>query len=207
MRWQTIDLCSSGALVDMSTADWALVISLFSVVISLASFLWNVWSKFIYPKPKVGVSLSMVTAFHPRAPRDPDPVRALRLSATNMGPGEVTLQSALLMIWPRWFSDKSYGLLNVLPRFPESTDYEAEYDGLGGGPFAGGFPKKIAVGETFSVYLVPDHETLARGNYHRVGFNDSFGRMHWAPVRAILTALPSIREACERSGKNWRVRG
>ena len=188
----------------MTTADWALAISICSAVVSLASFVWNVWSKFIYPKPKVDVHLSMVTVVHPRGPRDPDPVRVLRLSATNMGPADVTLRSALMMFRPRWFSDKSYGLLNVLPRLPESTDYETEYDDLGGGPFAGGLPKKIEIGETFSVYLVPDHETLARGDYQRVGFDDSFGRMHWASRRDIVTMLPSIREACERFGKNWR---
>jgi hypothetical protein len=190
----------------MTTADWALIISLVAAAISLASFVWNVWSKFIFPKPKVSVSLSMVTVVHPRGPPDPDPVRALRLSATNMGPAEVTLRSALMIFRRHWFSDKSYGLLNVLPRLPESTDYEAEYDDLGGGPFAGGLPKKIAIGETFSVYLVPDHETLARGDYQRVGFDDSFGRMHWAPRRDIVAVLPAIRKACEKSGKNWRAR-
>jgi hypothetical protein len=188
----------------VTTADWAFVISILSAAISLAGFIWNVWSKFIYPKPKVDVHLSMVTVIHPREPRDPDPVRVVRLSATNIGPGDVTLRSALMMFWPRWFSDKSYGLLNVLPRLPESTDYEAEYGDLGGGPFAGGLPKTIAVGETFAVYLVPDHETLARGDYQRVGFDDSFGRMHWASRRDIATVLPFIREACERSGKHWR---
>jgi len=40
----------------MQTADWALVIGLFSLVVSVASFIWNVWSKFIYPKPVVRVS-------------------------------------------------------------------------------------------------------------------------------------------------------
>lgn len=87
-----------------------------------------------------------------------------------------------------------------------STDYEAEYE-MGGGPFAGGFPKKLGVGESFSVYLVPDHETLAKGNYEHVGFDDSFNRMHRAPRRDILRALTSIREACQRTGKDWRSLG
>jgi hypothetical protein len=39
---------------DMTTADWALVISLCSVAVSLAGFVWNVWSKFIYPRAKEG---------------------------------------------------------------------------------------------------------------------------------------------------------
>lgn len=189
----------------MQTADWALIISLFAAAVSLASFVWNVWSKFIYPKPRVSVSLTMVTVFYPDQPLDPDPVRVISLSATNMGPAEVILRSAYIMFWPRWFADKSYGMLNVLARLPESTDYETEY-GTTGGPFAGGFPKKLEVGETFSVYLVPNHETLARGDYHRVGFHDSFGRMHWAPRRDIGAVLPSIRKACEKSGKNWRAR-
>jgi hypothetical protein len=33
----------------MTTADWALVISICSAIVSLASFVWNVWSKFVYP--------------------------------------------------------------------------------------------------------------------------------------------------------------
>lgn len=190
----------------METADWALVISILSAVVSLAGFIWNVWSKFIYPKPRVRVHFSMVTAFHPRQERDPDPVRVLSLSATNMGPEEVTLRSALVKFQPHWFSEKSHGILNVLPHFPNSPDYEAEYEDGGGGPFAGGFPKKLGVGESFSVYLVPDHETLARGDYERIGFDDTFGRMHWAKRRDIITVLPSVREACEKSGKNWRPR-
>jgi hypothetical protein len=190
----------------VTTADWALVISLLSFAVSLAGFIWNVWSKFIYPKPTVRVHFSMVTAFYPGRQRDPDPVRALSVSATNMGPEEVILRSALIKFKPYWFSEVSYGILNVLPRMPLSTDYEAEYDLGGGGPFAGGFPKKLAVRESFSVYLVPDHETLARGDYQHIGFDDSFGRMHWVSRKDILTALPSIRAACERSNKDWRSR-
>jgi hypothetical protein len=188
----------------MQTADWALAISILSAAISLAGFVWNVWSKFIYPKPRVRVHFSMVTAIRPRGPHDPDPVRVLSLSATNMGPADVTLQSTLVLFQPHFFSEKTYALMNVLPQFPSTTDYAVEYEALGGGPFAGGFPKKLVVGESFSAYLVPDHETLARGDYERIGFNDSFGRMHWAPRRDILSVLPAIRTACETSGKAWR---
>jgi hypothetical protein len=34
----------------MTTAVYAFVLSIFSFVVSLAAFVWNVWSKFIYPK-------------------------------------------------------------------------------------------------------------------------------------------------------------
>jgi hypothetical protein len=190
----------------MKTADWALVISILSALISLAGFVWNVWSKFIYPKPRVRVHFSMVTAIYPGRPRDPNPVKALSLSATNMGPVDVTLRSALILFKRFWFSKKTHALLNVLPQFPMSNDYEAEYNELGGGPFAGGFPKKLGIGESFTVYLVPDHESLARGDYQRIGFNDSFYQLHWAAKRDIKETLPHIREACDRAGKKWKVR-
>jgi hypothetical protein len=190
----------------MQTADWALVISILSAAISLAGFVWNVWSKFIYPKPQVNVHFSMVSAFHPGNALDPDPVTALCVSATNMGPAETTLLSALVLTKPHWFSEKKFALLNVLQSFPETTDCESEYYRRGGGIFAGGFPKKLAVGEMFSVYLIPDHEMLARGDYDRIGFNDSFGLMHWAPRKDILATLPHIREACAKSGKDWRAK-
>jgi hypothetical protein len=189
----------------MTTADWALVISIFSAAVSLAGFVWNVWSKFIYPKPRVRVSFSMVSVVEFEH-RNPDPVRALSLSATNMGPSEVTLVSALVVFErPHWLSDKSYGVLNVLPGIPQTTDYKSEYHRMGGSPFVG-FPRKLAVGESFTVYMVPNHESLARGDYNRIGFNDTFGKMHWAPRVDILKTLPSIREACEKSGKDWRTR-
>jgi hypothetical protein len=129
----------------MQTADWALVISILSALTSLAGFIWNVWSKFIYPKPQVRVHFSMVTAVYPRRAPDPNPVRALSLAATNMGPSEVILHSALVMFQNHFFQEKRYALMNVLPQFPSTTDYETEYEMLGGGPFAGGFPKKLMV--------------------------------------------------------------
>jgi hypothetical protein len=65
----------------MTTADWALVISIFSAVVAVASFLWNVWSKFIYPKPVVRVSFAMVTIMQ----RGAADIGVLRLGATNYG--------------------------------------------------------------------------------------------------------------------------
>ncbi|MET4294770.1 hypothetical protein ACVW1A_007831 [Bradyrhizobium sp. LB1.3] len=183
----------------MQTADWALVISILSALTSLAGFLWNVWSKFIYPKPVVRTSFAMVTIMQSGAPD----IHVLRLSATNMGPIEVTLTHAVTMHRKGIFKDKGYGILNLLSRAPLSNDMDFEYS-QGGGPGAG-FPKKLAVGEEHSSYLVPDHETLARGDYDRIGFTDTFGRFHWAPRIDISRVAPSIREACEKSGKDWRA--
>jgi hypothetical protein len=184
----------------MTTADWALVISLFSFALSLAGFVWNVWSKFIYPKPVLRVHFAMVTIMGDDSSDDFD---LLCLTATNMGPVEITLKSALVMFARTLIKKKRHAILRALPGIPSSR-LEYEIAAAAGGT-SGGLPKKLAVGEEFSIYLIPDHESLAKGDYQAIGFYDSFGREHWAPRRDILGALPYIRQACEKAGKDWRA--
>ena len=172
----------------MKTADWALVISLCSAAISLAGFVWNVWSKFIYPKPKVLVSFNFMTIIQQGAVDR----EALSLSATNMGPGPTTLQSALVRRkHDNWFKKPGYGLLNPLHGLDGGVQTR--------GPFSGGLPRKIEVGEQFSAYFIPNHEFLAGDGYDRIGFNDTFGRLHWAPKKDIARTKPHIIAALRAS--------
>jgi hypothetical protein len=189
----------------MQTADWALIISIGSLVIASASFIWNIWAKFIYPKPTVRVHFAMLTIMHPHGSSEDD-YEVLSLSATNMGPIETTLRKAFVLHQQNWFASKRYGILNTLPSLPHDADHLDHMASTPSGPFAAGLPKKLAVGEEFTVYFIPDHEDLARGDYERIGFDDSFGGEHWAPRQNILAALPYIREACEKTGKDWRAK-
>jgi len=188
----------------MTVADWALIISICSAVVSAAGFVWNVWSKFIYPKPKVRVSFSFMTLMVP-AQADRSLTRsennALALSATNHGPIEVTLYSVIAAGGFRWWKRRptTIGLLNPIPSFP---DYPGQYNEASG-PFAGGLPKKIEVGAQFTSYFVPDHETLATDQMERIGFTDTFGRFHWAPSKDLLKVRKHIREECTKVGKRW----
>jgi hypothetical protein len=190
----------------MTVADWALVISLCSALVSLASFVWNVWSKFIYPKPSVVVSFQFVTMMTP-APHDAASLthsenNALSLSATNMGPGAVTLYNVVATYgFSGWLRQKPkrLGLLNPLPHFPE---YPGQFE-VTAGPFAGGLPKKLEVGEQFSAYFIPDHDSLAKDDVDRIGFYDTFGRYHWAPKSDLDRARKYIREACDAAGKKY----
>lgn len=179
----------------MQTADWALVISLFSLVVSAASFIWNVWSKFIYPKPVVRVSFSMVQIVGNDLDYIPE---ALRLSATNMGPGDITLNNALVKFSGHFGETTGYGLLSTLDDFPRHLDHTR-------GGYGVGFPAKVAVGESYNAYFEPEHELLATGDYQRIGFTDSFNRNPWAPRRSILQALPDIRGACKLANVDWRA--
>jgi hypothetical protein len=150
-----------------------------------------VWSKFIYPKAKVRVTFGMKTLMYPDdRSRNYD---LLCLSATNMGPGEVTLHSTLGRNKRRFFRrGQGYFILNPLIS-PFHTDQSV-------GPFSGGLPKKMAIGESFSVFFVPNHTALAADGYDRIGFSDTFGRLHWAKKADISTTKPFIRKAIEQMG-------
>ena len=75
----------------MTTADWALIVSLFSFFVSLAGFIWNVWSQFIYPRAKVRAYIAVMLIFD----GDGTPARkTVQLSATNYGPTDITLHTS-----------------------------------------------------------------------------------------------------------------
>jgi hypothetical protein len=189
----------------VSVADWALVISICSAAVSAAGFIWNVWSKFIYPKPRVRVSFSFMTMLVPAAERHlltKSENNALALSATNHGPIEVTLNTVVGAGGFRWWKRRParIGFLNPIPSFP---DYPGQFNDAAAGPFAGGLPKKVAVGEQFTSYFTSDHEALAKDEIERIGFTDTFGRFHWASGKDFLKARKHIREECTKVGKRW----
>jgi hypothetical protein len=178
----------------MTTADWALIISIGSAVVSFAGFVWNVWSKFIFPKPRVDVSFNFMTV----VAKGKEHEHVLSLSATNMGPVAVTLHCTLTIGGKRWWRRKpnAYALLNPLHDYPMQKEHSI-------GPFGGGLPKKLDVGEQFTSYFISDHEGLASGKYDRIGFADTFGRHHWAPRAAVANARKRIREECDKKGKAY----
>jgi hypothetical protein len=121
----------------MQTADWAFIVSLCSVVIALFSVLWNIWSKFIYPKPTVRVGFSHMAIVGSEE-------EILTLSATNMGPISVTLHSAIVRKKRKWLRKwlsrmRTYGILLPLHDYPFRKDHTI-------GPFSGGLPKTVEVG-------------------------------------------------------------
>jgi|SRR5271170_2654048 len=177
----------------MTTGDWAFIISLCSFAVALSGFVWNVWSKFIYPKPKVRVSFQATIIFHPGS--DDHRREFLTLSATNLGPGDVTLHSAIIRQhrekwWKNWRSffkkhlRREYGLLNPLEGFPLRFDHSV-------GPFSGGLPKKITTGENFSSYFPRQVDWFKRKRV-RIGFSDSFGRNHWCSKQDVRKVIVNM---------------
>lgn len=167
----------------MDTADWALAISLCSLLVSFAGFVWNVWSKFIYPKAKVRVSFSVNMVVDENGPSH----EFLSLSATNYGPGPVTLHSAIGRAKGSWRRRKHF-IMNPLHNFPLQLDFTI-------GPFSGGLPNKIEPGESFSSYFVLMHEALRDEPIIDVGFSDTFGRSHWAARKQVKQVRKKVAEA------------
>ena len=151
----------------MSTADWALTVSLFSAGISLVSLWWNVWSKFIYPKARLHVSCAMTKIIKGHG----ENAKGVRLGAINHGPTEITVQMAIVRLKKPWYCRRyNYGLLNPVISFPDNMDTH--------GPYTGGLPRKVAVGEEFAVFLTPRHSSLANEKVDRIGFVDIFVITH-----------------------------
>jgi hypothetical protein len=184
----------------MTTSDWALIISLCSFAVAVGSFIWNVWSKFIYPKPKVRVTFQATSIFHPG--QQDHGQELLTLRATNFGPGDVTLQNTILRHyrakwWKNWRAlfnrhhRRQYGLLNPLEDFPRRFDHSI-------GPFSGGLPKKITTGEDFASYF-PRKVDWFQYKRVRIGFGDSYGRNHWCSKQDIRTVIESLRDKKQTS--------
>ena len=168
----------------MTTADWAIIISIGSVVIALASFVWNVWSKFIYPKPRLSVSASLMNSFSAEGVGP----SCITIGATNLGPSEVVLHLAIAKQskpWYRW--RRQFGILNPYDGFPGPQ-------GGTKGPFSGGLPKKLAAGETFAVHFPVMKGWFLEDDLAGFGFSDTFGRNHWAPTSQVRQLRKAVLE-------------
>jgi hypothetical protein len=156
----------------MTTADWALIVSLFSFFVSLAGVVWNVWSKFIYPRAKVRANIALMPFFDGSG----GPVReTIQLSATNYGPTDITLSGhkAKRRQGFLWFRrNRQIALLSSVDHPETNTPV---------GFFAPGFPKKLAVGESASVYFLADapKRWVEENDLFYFRFADTFGRYHW----------------------------
>lgn len=155
----------------MKTEDWAFVVSLFSLLVALAGFVWNVWSKFIYPRAKVRAHIAVMLIFGSGGPVQ----KTIRLSATNYGPTDITLQGHHAK--PRqgflWFrQNRKLAIINPIshPMSNTTTGYVAP-----------GFPKKLAVGESTDLYFsaAAPKEWVEKSDLYYFGFFDTFRRLHW----------------------------
>jgi len=169
----------------MTTADYALIVSLLSFVVALGSLTWSVWAKFIFPKPRVRVSIAVVTEV--QSSGNVGGLSRVSLDAVNFGPGVVKLSSAQVKISRGMLRKPARGIATPLPDFYASDDAQSN-------PLGGGLGRPLHEAEELAVYF-PFHEaSFLKNNVLAIGFSDIYGRMHWAPRHQVKRATQRFHE-------------
>jgi len=174
----------------MTAPDYALIISLFSIVISIGALLWNIWQKFIFVKPTLQVSFGL---WHVMQHTSADVLtrsghRLLVLTVTNMGPGVVVLSACIGKPKAHWWTrGRLLGTINPIHNDP------ADPNAVSIGPFSAGLPTKIDAGDVKSFYFPYAKDCFLSEGLARVGINDTYQRNTWCRGRDIHKANRAYR--------------
>lgn len=174
----------------MTIADWAFVVSLFSAALSLFSLGWNVWSKWVHPKPRIVMSMAVMNLIGGGRPGISEPFIAIY--ATNHGPTETTLKTLICRSRAEgWWRKRG----NARWKWAFMISHQTPDQALAGNnnPF-GGFPHKLPVGDEFVTYLVFKHEHLRDDDIVDIGIVDVFERRHWVPRSKVRDVVKRVRE-------------
>jgi hypothetical protein len=164
----------------MNTADYALLTSLVSILISIGTLLVEHLAKVHFFEAKFAVSFGLYNVLQQASPgiAKPSGQRVLNITVTNMGPGSVVLYSCIGKKKERWWTIPQLGLLNPIHGDPLQTQPVSI------GPFSAGLPSRIETGDTKSFYFPYTKECFLRDRLSRVGINDTYHRIRGAE-RAI----------------------
>lgn len=155
----------------MAIDQLALIVSIGSAVIASLALGWNVYRDVVL-KPKVVVSFSIVFIVHETLPHRP---QYMNITATNFGPGAVTLSSIVARnapLWRRILRKVQYAFIT-----PDYTN-----------ALSGRLPVKLDTGDKVELLLPYDAECLLSHTFTHVGLTDFYGRSHWAPRHAMKKA-------------------
>lgn len=174
----------------MTTHDYALIISLFSIVIAIGALLWNILQKFIFVKPNLQVSFGL---WHVMQHTSADVAtrsghRLLVLTVTNMGPGSVVLYACIGKMKAHWWTREKV-LCTINPIHNDPTDPNP----ISIGPFSSGLPARIDAGDVKSFYFPYEKDCFLREGLARVGINDTYRRNTWCRGRDMRKAHRAYR--------------
>ena len=154
---------------------------------------WNVWSKFIYPKPNVRIAVCFTlvdneqAAIHGFFSESALEGRhallnlvkpAVRLEAVNLGPGEVHLDTAIFANGGYLHSRKhGYHLMSAYANYP----YDLSVGAWGTASMAG----LIKPGQKVQLFFPATLALFDTVKIKRMGFSDSFARIHFCPRKSM----------------------
>lgn len=169
---------------ELKTADYALIVSICSATLSLAGFIWNVWSKFIFPQPALRPRLHLSTLIDINTPGHTEEKKIVRLYAVNHGQTTVTVSNVLLKIKQsngRETRAQAWALVN--PHWSSEVGLNP------------GFPKNVARGENCESAFPFAADSVFRRGVTAIGFCDTLGKEWWAPSRDLQRLKSLLREA------------
>ena len=157
----------------LSPSDWL------SLVIASVALGWNVYRDVIL-KAKVRVYFGVFRALA-AGQRLADGHRYLKISATNHGPGPVTIVMIAGHAAPLW---------RRLLRRPESFVILNDHTN----PLNRRLPHKLEIGDTLDLFLPYNDRCVLAGTATRIGVTDSFGRVLLAPAKNLAEAREQFRK-------------
>lgn len=155
----------------MANDKIALIVSIGSAIVASLALGWNIYRDIVL-KAKVIVSFSVIFIFHETLPDRP---KYLNITATNFGPGVVSLDTIVAAdrpLWRRLFRRVRYAMIN--------PDYS--------NPLSGRLPAKIETGDKIVLLLPYNDQCLLSHKFTHVGLTDFFDRTHWAPASDLKKA-------------------
>lgn len=174
----------------MSQADWALVISAFSLLIALFALFWNIWSHFIHPKPRVRAELS-----HQVLVAGEVIGGAACVTVTNLGPNSVNLTSIIghfhgKFFWKgRFFHKKQHFYIPVTERIEQAV-LATERSQMTLWPGT-----ELSAGQQLRLYFSKTSDLFDDdADSFDIGVADTFGRFHKCHPKTVKTAIKSIKK-------------
>jgi len=173
----------------MIYSDPAFWISVISLAIAIVSLGWHIYKEFRRPKLKLSLSLSPGT---------------LQISATNLGPGNITLinQAALKYKWSylrkiikkdpyKFISVNSSKLIGQTIR---------DYKSLGWPTSMFSFPRPLVPGEMDVFNLRYERiNSIKEPAIINIGILDSTGRIHWASKKEFRRVKKEFKKAIKNT--------
>jgi hypothetical protein len=155
----------------MQIAEIAIIISIFSALISGLSLGWNIYRDVIL-KAKVRVHFGICKVALQGITPSPT---YISIAATNHGPGPVKLHMVNM---------KDTSLLKKIFRNEKFAVVLHDWQN----PLSGQLPHKLEVGEDFRLLFPYDTDCMLKNGWSHIGISDSFDRVHWASSRNVKAA-------------------
>jgi hypothetical protein len=165
----------------MATDQLALIVSVCSAILASLALGWNIYRDVVL-KAKVVVSFSVVTILSEALPHKP---QYLDITATNFGPGAVSLGTIIAAdrpLWRRLLRKVRYAFI-----YPDYTN-----------PLSARLPAKLETGDKLNLLLPFDEKCFLAHNYTSIGLSDFYDRTHWAPTSDLKKAYAKWLEKFPR---------